>query len=105
MSTDHSVITTIGHNWNFTIFIMQIKLSDWRRRSSTTVSPQIITPAWSQGRPVRAEEPEMKVLLALTFLLAFLALGLSEPDTDRDLQLLRDKREPASWDKKETATA
>merc|ERR1712223_2065397 len=52
---------------------------------------------------VRAEEPEMKVLLALTFLLAFLALGLSEPDTDRDLELLRDKREPARRDKKETA--
>jgi len=51
--------------------------------------------------PVRAEEPEMKGLLALTFLLAFLALGLSEPDTDRDVELLReqlavrDKREPA----------
>merc|ERR1712141_941182 len=50
---------------------------------------------------VRAEEPEMKVLLALTFLLAFLALGLSEPGTDRDVELLReqlavrDKREPA----------
>ena len=37
----------------------------------------------------------MKVLLALTFLLAFLALGLSEPDTDRDVELLRYKREPA----------
>merc|ERR1711936_784234 len=54
---------------------------------------------------VRAEEPEMKVLLALTFLLAFLALGLSEPDTDRDVELLReqlavrDKREPAKGGK------
>merc|ERR1712087_141113 len=58
---------------------------------STTVSPLIITSAWSQELPVRAEEPEMKVLLALTFLLAFLALGLSEPDTDRDVELLRDQ--------------
>ena len=43
----------------------------------------------------------MKFLLALTFLLAFLALALTEPDTDRDVELLRDnlvvrdKREPA----------
>merc|ERR1712037_542115 len=55
---------------------------------------------------VGAEEPEMKVLLALTFLLAFLALGLSEPDTDRDVELLsqhlelREKREPAKGDNK-----
>ena len=41
----------------------------------------------------------MKVLLPLTFLLAFLALGLTEPDTDRDLELLRDKREPAGGGK------
>jgi len=48
----------------------------------------------------------MKSLLALTFLLAFLALALTEPDTDRDLELLRDqlevrdKREPAMQRKK-----
>ena len=60
---------------------------------STTVSPQMITSARSQELPVRAEEPEMKVLLALTFLLAFLALGLSEPDNDRDVELLSDNLE------------
>ena len=53
---------------------------------STTVSPLIITSAWSQELPVRAEEPEMKVLLALTFLLAALVLALSQPDTDRDVE-------------------
>ena len=48
----------------------------------------------------------MKFLLALTFLLAFLALALTEPDTDKDLELLRDqlevrdKREPAMQRKK-----
>ena len=48
----------------------------------------------------------MKFLLALTFLLAFLALALTEPDTDRDLELLRDqlgvreKRESALRDMK-----
>ena len=73
---------------------------------STTVSPLIITSARSLDLPVRAEEPEMKVLLALTFLLAFLALGLSEPDSDRDVELVRDqlgvreKREPTGGKKK-----
>ena len=48
----------------------------------------------------------MKFLLALTFLLALLALALTEPDTDKDLELLRDqlevrdKREPARQTKK-----
>merc|ERR1711997_79451 len=55
---------------------------------------------------VRAEEPEMKVLLALTCLLAFLALALSESASHRDVELLgdqlgvRDKREAARGDKK-----
>merc|ERR1712088_307620 len=55
---------------------------------------------------VRAEEPEMKVLLALTCLLAFLALALSESASQRDVELLgdqlgvRDKREAARGDKK-----
>merc|ERR1712088_981155 len=53
---------------------------------------------------VRAEEPEMKVLLALTCLLAFLALALSESESHRDVELLgdqlgvRDKREAARGD-------
>merc|ERR1712203_211640 len=53
---------------------------------------------------VRAEEPEMKVLLALTCLLAFLALALSESASHRDVELLgdqlgvRDKREAARGD-------
>merc|ERR1711923_52058 len=55
---------------------------------------------------VRAEEPEMKVLLALTFLLAALVLALSQPDIDRDVELLRDqlgvreKRESAGGNRK-----
>ena len=51
----------------------------------------------------------MKFLLALTFLLAFLALALTQPDTDRDVELLRDnlvvrdKREPGVDKRKKAA--